>query len=122
MAEGRFSRIREQADSVILDNPDHVRITNEQVAVTLDQPFVNTDTPQERGLTNDRLKLFYNIRVYKEEETYIVKIDYGTIGTKCKVPIIGKYSGETGQEAAIRECNSMMRNKYRTGYHLQYAK
>ena len=112
--EKRINKIQNTHDETVLKTTSNVRIDNKMLGITNKNPFNNTAQKQQRLLVNQQLNMFYNIYLEAEgSSTYKVRIDYGTIGNKCKVPVVGSYED---MNLAVNECNNRMREHLSKGY------
>lgn len=112
--ENRLNKIKDTNDVETIQSSEvAIRIDNRILNVVNSKPFINATSTQGRSLVNNQLNLFYNITLEPKGDQFQVKIDYGNVGTKCKMPIIGVYSA---MEAAVIECNTKMRDKMSKGY------
>lgn len=110
----RLMRIKNTSiETVIEDSDVAVRIDNKAVNMLNNNPFISKEGKQTRSLVNEQLNLFYIINVEQDKTDHKVTIEYGSIGSKCKIPIVGRYSS---LDLAIFECNSKMKEKLSKGY------
>jgi predicted DNA-binding WGR domain protein len=112
--ENRLNKIQNTNDAIALEESEvAIRIDNKMLNASNSNPFNISETKQTRSLINGQLNLFYNIILEKDGADYKITINYGSVGAKCKIPIVGRYSSAS---LAVNECNAKMREKLSKGY------